>query len=559
MKKAIKINHNEGEMLTMRKKVFYLLFFVLTSLCMTPQAVKASSTISNAISTIHNVLYFETEYNDTHYSANDMELNNTYQGNLSLWEDIDYYMFTLNSPGKVHINFITPAGGDGYTWKVSLLSIDEYGEEKECDFISAGDKANNNMNKWRLPTGTYYVKVERYYSYYSNLDYKLTVNYTEEPANLYEQEINGTHITANLIQTGAVYTGNLSCEQDIDYYKFDLPQAGNIVINFVNPIGDGSFTWKVSLLSVDEYGEEKEYDFIRAGEKANNNMNKWRLPAGTYYVKVEKYYSYYSNEDYKLKINYVQESSSLYEQEVNNNYLAANKIKSEKMYTANLDNSNDIDYYQFKLDTPGRVSINFISPPNHKSDTWRVELLTIDQYGDETVIDSANLGSSVNNTLNKWRLSKGIYYIKVRYNWYFSNSDYKLKVTFKEEAASAYEQENNNTFTEANKIKIGKKYTGNLSNTSDTDYLKFTTPKKGKYTFEFSNTQLQTNGWRVYICTINKYGEEKKIAEYDFGKSKQNKQVLSLSKGTYYIKVFNTYFYSFSNKDYKIVVKESKS
>ncbi|HHV11255.1 MAG TPA: hypothetical protein GXX75_13380 [Clostridiales bacterium] len=538
----------------MKKKTFYLLFFILTSLCMIPQTVKASNTISNTVSTIHNVLYYETEYNDIYSSANYMELNNSYQGNLSSREDVDYYMFTLNNSGRVQLNFVNPPGEQSYTWKVRLLAVNEYGEEKIYDYIETGNKANNNTNTWRLPAGTYYIKIGTSYSY-SNTDYKLTVKFSEELSNSFEQEFNDTYMTANLIQTGTRYTGNLSHQEDVDYYKFELPKTGNIVINFVNPSGEQSYTWKISLLSVDEYGEEKVYDYISTGNKANNSFNKWRLPTGTYYVKVKKDYSF-SNNDYKLTVNYVQESSDLYEQEFNGNYLAANKVKSGKTYTGNLDSDNDIDYYQFKLDAPGRVTINFINPPNSGSYTWRIELLAIDQYGDETVIDYADLGENVNNTLAKWRLPKGDYYINIRKSYSFSNSDYKLKVTFKKETATAYEQENNDVYKKANTIKLDKKYTGNLNDEKDKDYFKFTIPKKGKYTLEFSNTQLQTNSWYVDICAINKYGEEKKIAEYDFGKSKQNKQVLSLSKGTYYVKIFNEYY--FSNKDYKIIIKENK-
>ena len=240
-----------------------------------------------------------------------------------------------------------------------------------------------------------------------------------------EIEENDTLTNANVINPdGTSYTGNLSLSNDIDYYKFTLPQPGSVVINFKNSPNLNNNSWQVILYREDNEGNIKEYANMYAGKKASTTMNTLRLPAANYYIKIVAYN--HSPSDYKIQVTYTPESTDSFEQEFNDSYKTANIIILGNTYAANLSISSDVDYYKFTLKKSSDMQIIFSNPKDLNSYYWSLSIYKEDKDGNLNELSSYNVGKEAKYT-DKRKLSAGTYYIKiVSYN--YSNVDYKLTV-----------------------------------------------------------------------------------------------------------------------------------
>lgn len=112
--------------------------------------------------------------------------------------------------------------------------------------------------------------------------------------------------------------------------------------------------------------------------------NNVRLPAGTYYVKVNKrpYYSF-SNIDYSLSVDFTPEDQ-YYEKIPNEDPSTAYPINVNTTYTGNLASDNDVDFYTFTLPSLNRnddIVLNEIELDNLKYLQKMEEILTSEQNG----------------------------------------------------------------------------------------------------------------------------------------------------------------------------------
>lgn len=103
-------------------------------------------------------------------------------------------------------------------------------------------------------------------------------------------------------EVNKAYTGSLSSENDVDYYSFSLAAAGKASVNFRHiPVGSGD--WEIQIWDA-QYTQASGSYFTSGSGDATLTSNELTLPAGDYYVKVNKkpYYSF-SNTDYVLTVN----------------------------------------------------------------------------------------------------------------------------------------------------------------------------------------------------------------------------------------------------------------
>lgn len=474
--------------------------------------------------------------------------------------DVNRYLFQLEEAGNIVINFTNAAGLGSNRWTNSLYWIDKDGNSVYLDSFDSGEKVSTNMNRFRLPAGSYYVEVrKRDYADLSDTDYSLTVKYTKEAADSFEQEFNNSITNANKIKTNQSYTGNLCNRDDVDYYKFTLENSGNIIVNIKNSADLGSNRWTNSLYWVDGDGNNVLLDAFDTGERASTNMNKYRVPAGTYYIEIRKRdYADFTNTDYKMTVKYKKESASSYEQEFNNSSAGANVIKLNSSYTGNLNNRDERDYYKFSLKQAGSIVVNFKNSAELGGNRFTNSLYWIDRDGNSIILDSFDAGEKASINMNKFRVPAGTFYIEVRRRDYadFTNSDYKLTVKYSKEAATSHEQEFNNSFASSNSVKLGKTFTGNLSNNNDQDYYKFKLSKTKNITISFSNvSSLGDNRWTCLLYKIDRDGNYNQVGAFDTGSNGKFIYRNKLSSGTYYLRVAKRDYANLSNTDYKISIK----
>jgi hypothetical protein len=222
--------------------------------------------------------------------------------NLPTAETIRNYQFTLPKDGRISLDFNHVFINDGLPfWRIIVFS--NTWEAPLLDFESLGSTPNINRYIGYVAAGTYYIRVQTAWGHvHSNVDYALTVNYTENTG-AFEVEPNGTMATATEINVNSEITGNLLSGEDIDFYKFTLPKDGRISLNFRHEfINDGLPFWRIILF--DTSWETPLLDFESLGNTPNLNRYIGYVAAGTYYIRVQTAWGHvHSNVDYALTVN----------------------------------------------------------------------------------------------------------------------------------------------------------------------------------------------------------------------------------------------------------------
>ncbi len=196
---------------------------------------------------------WETEHNDDALFCNSIDVNKMYYGNLYKSGDQDWFVFTIPQNGKVIINHGADASVDYTTlsasWRMSLYRDGDANMYLYCD-----QKIMESSPSLYLAAGTYKIKIASSSSvYWPKMNtYNLKVDYMQV-ANC-EAELNDTASTANAINIGEAYTGNIYCGKDQDYFSFVPSIDGNLSLSMKRGVvadpKDG-YTFKI----IDSYGK----------------------------------------------------------------------------------------------------------------------------------------------------------------------------------------------------------------------------------------------------------------------------------------------------------------
>lgn len=238
---------------------------------------------------------FEKESNNEISTANKININTNYQGNIQSNEDVDYYKFSVSEKGKVNF-FFEHEKIDSSDWNWQLDLLDGVKDDTILTLYSRGSEASLKSDFARIPPGDYYLRIQK--RYYSNKDYKFTVNFVGE-AEQYETEGNNDIGSANSILAGAKYCGNSQSVGDVDYYSFTINEPRNIIVWFEHSIVDSSYrNWMVQLIDGVSDGNLLRMD-VRGDEGVVFATAENVMP-GTYYLKVTP--SNYNNMDYWILV-----------------------------------------------------------------------------------------------------------------------------------------------------------------------------------------------------------------------------------------------------------------
>ena len=311
---------------------------------------------------------------------------------------------------------------DGDFWIVSLFSQEE---NSRVEMKASGRNVETQSSPVRVTPGIYYIKISQ--DYYSDAKYIMTVLFIEENDS-YEDEPNDDLSQAMTINLNKQYTGNLTNENDIDYYKFNIKNKKKVWINFKHDkTSEKETLWKISLFD-DSDGTLLEFD--STGENANITSYNVRLPAGNYYIKINDYY--WSDLDYTFCV-YSKNEGIETENENNDDYGMATPITLDSSIIGNLQSENDVDFYKFKLKVKNSVKVTFIhNQIDNNNIFWRFELYS--EKSSDTIIDNKNNATiEVNGNSSKissvWNhLPAGTYYLKI-FNYYYNNDDYIIKLS----------------------------------------------------------------------------------------------------------------------------------
>ena len=305
---------------------------------------------------------FETEHNSVS-TAISTQMNYQYKGQISHNDYLDYYYLELPDSSKLSIEL------GGTIGKVEVRVYSQNGQELD-QYSVEGNSMGVISDTWKvdLLKGRYYLRISKadfhnngvfedeecgVYSFSLKAE-SANESFVEEQGNMYE-----TFSSAKEVFFNKNYNGQLSLNEDKDYFTFTMPSSGRV--NFI--YNASIFEHDVFLL--DNNGKTIwEQEYLYAGEHGVANINEnIDLLGGTYYLYIKKEYHYTGN--YNFCLNYTSANESFNEtansQSNYDSFNTAKKINIENNYYGQIAVNEESDYYKFTLSNGGYYCVDFNS------------------------------------------------------------------------------------------------------------------------------------------------------------------------------------------------------
>ena len=336
------------------------------------------------------------------------------------------------------------------------------------------------------------------------------------------------------------------------WYKFTVPSNGYVQLNMRNSVTSESPRWDMTLYRENDT-RNGIFSWKHEGSKNNESSQKYGLPGGTYYLRIDG--SWAADISYTLKIIYAQRSD--WEIEPNDTAGAANTVRPNGTIHGSFDSSYADDWYKFTLGEDGIVQLKFT---NSILDSGHITAVLY-KSGDmrNAIFDSSYRNdfdlTSTSHSSPKIGLSKGTYYVDMSS---YSSFEYAMTVDFT--STDLWEKEPNNSSSQASDIALGKTYTGNITKSSDRDWYRFSLNKRQQVQIYFTNkAQLQKYGsWMLYVYSGNDINKELTRVENPCSQTSSSSKVLTLDKGSYYVQVDSSWLTSDTGEgsEYSLLVTD---
>ena len=351
----------------------------------------------------------DTEPNNAKALALTLPLNTSVTGHVNYYynkakDSADWYKVTTNADGRLRLTMKSGNGQNvwAYLYDTDGNTVLASGYTAGSDFV---------VNKDGLAAGTYYVRVNTYYTS-EWAPYTLTDSlFAPTQANDTEPNNNKTvalNLTLNSTVTGHVnYYSNL-LKDSSDWYKLTIPQDG--MINLTINSNNGQNVW-VYLFDKDG---STQLNAVYSSSSASIKTDG--LGAGTYYVRVNTYYTSewapYTLTNAFTAYGFANDS------EPNDYFSQAKTIPSNGTVTGHVNfyydgvkNAED----RWKINytgNAGTMTLNF-NQEAHKSD-GSIKCTWLQVYKDTTLAPIYNsYFCGTPNAINLTGLTKGYYYLKV--------------------------------------------------------------------------------------------------------------------------------------------------
>ncbi len=207
----------------------------------------------------------ESEPNDNPAQANQLPLNTWLRGQADVWEDQDWYYFTIPQSGLTQIELCKSIENTyDSKWDIVLEDVNRH------QLISWGWTGAINY-KIGLAPGKYYLKVKQRSGKGVESIYNLRINHSS--SDLWEQEIycgEKSLSNANIVYTNKQYTGKLYCYNDVDWYHFKLTGNNKISLRFViDDSVSNPGSWMIQFI---EYNSRKTFGETSYRVTANDTL-----------------------------------------------------------------------------------------------------------------------------------------------------------------------------------------------------------------------------------------------------------------------------------------------
>lgn len=458
--------------------------------------------------------------------AKNISVNTTVNGSLPTSRTENYYKFTLPRAGYIYVEF-----NHGYVdsgWDYWNFSIYNGSYEYITDRNSSGKKLTTTYHSVGLAAGTYYVKIKSVN--WSDVSYSFIIHANMDDS--WEREKNETFETANAFGANMTINGSIRESNDIDFYKFEVPQDGMAYVEFNHDYVDSDWDfWNIKI-----YNQNFEELMSRdaSGKKLNRTYGKLGIPAGNYYVRIVKYN--WSDASYNFIFH--TEASNAWEKERNESYQSANALAVNSTVNGSIREDSDKDFYRFEISQAGYVNFDFgHTYVDSDWDFWNIKLFN-ESY--EELISRNADGKTLSQSYTIVGIPAGTYYVRVtKYNW--SDAVYNLKVNYT--PASDWETELNENFDTSDAISIDTYIYGSVKDSDDKDYYKLDVPRPGYISITFGHDVVNSDNslWKVRL--YNASFQELKVASCT-GKSDLVTSPHFAVAGTYYVRINGDWHWS---------------
>jgi hypothetical protein len=249
--------------------------------------------------------------------------------------------------------------------------------------------------------------------------------------------------------------------------------------------------------------------------------------------------------------------------EDNGSYADANSLELNGALMGKLSEYDDKDYYLIQPASNGKLSISFGHAYQDNNSSWLVQVYTYNagSYEEMSYTTIFLNGAEVVNLPAVGAVAGTKYYVVITRDWSdgIVGVDYTLNTSF--EVTKCYEKEINDVYSTANDISVGKKYSGNISNSDDKDFYKINVISTGYYKISFGHDYIDdASAWDVslYNYTGTDY---KELSNTSVALNSNQSVVLPMTGmkqgGRYYLKVEKNYGDNIIGKGYSIKVTMS--
>lgn len=359
-----------------------------------------------------------------------------------------------------------------------------------------------------------------------------------------EVEDNSIQSKATPIELNKTYLGNTEKSDDVDWYKFVIPEGSKGYLNVILAPDTQADTdalkngWQMGVY------QDRAADSILTWNSITSRTETQNMPLvpGAYYIRIKPQNSAsWTAENYNLCVKYTADDS--WESEDIEDKPNQNVIDVNRTYFGNCTYGKDVDWYEFTLPEYGKLTIDMTPAQNVDTDSMKEGWnLKIYRANDADEFDQLQSVTSPQKTVDLF-LNKGKYHIKISsQNAVLSpsgNATYEFRLNYTK--GENVEHELNDTMGTANIIRTGITYTGNMNYESrnDKDYFAVTPATSGRLTVNFSRdlTSEPKDGFKVKVLDSN--NNELAVAEKVTGQTKSVGPVSVRAGVKYYILIEN--------------------
>lgn len=222
----------------------------------------------------------EVENNNTINSANLINVNTNYNGQIASNDEKDFYKFTLSSSGRIIIS------AEAKMKWIHYYIYDNFGKQL-CYFRPHWNETTETINTNEiidLIAGTYYFVVSKENPYTGNYSFRLDYTNANESFSEAGEGLDNSMASANDILLSTDYNGQIAVNDEKDFYKFELNSPTKLYFTITANIkwlycsiydASGSQIWRKNFLWNDVTEKIDTLEMID-------------LNAGTYYAIFER-------------------------------------------------------------------------------------------------------------------------------------------------------------------------------------------------------------------------------------------------------------------------------